>query len=109
MVSREGLQFCSDKARVLEQVDLSRKGSVDDAIVPMVELLNSMEEYYTTSSCSGRISVFSEVILVTVLSSPVPTGYETKSITPAFIMPCVVNTAGQQAAEEGMSLVAHLT
>ena len=66
MVSRGGLQFCSDKAKVLEQVDLSRKGSVDDAIVPMVKLLNSMDEYYTTSSCSGRISVFSEVLTILV-------------------------------------------
>ena len=64
MVSRrEGLlQFSSQKARVVEKVDLSRKGSVDDAIMPMVKLLNSTDEYYTTSSCSGRISIFSEVV-----------------------------------------------
>lgn len=64
MVSRrEGLlQFSSQKASALEKVDLSRKGSVDDAITPMVKLLNSTDEYYTTSSCSGRISMFSEVV-----------------------------------------------
>ena len=67
MVSRrrEGLlQFSSHKARGLEKVDLSRKGSVDDAIMPMVKLLNSTDEYYTTSSCSGRISIFCEVVTV---------------------------------------------
>lgn len=54
-------EFATDKARVLGQVDLSRKGSVDEPIAPLVEYLNSVENYYTTSSCSGRISAFSQV------------------------------------------------
>ncbi len=49
------------KARALDQVDLSRKGCVDEAIVPLVGHINSREEYFTTSSCAGRISIFSEV------------------------------------------------
>ena len=54
--------FSSEKTRVLSKVDLSRKGSVDAAIAPLVHYLNSLDAFYTTSSCSGRISVFCEVI-----------------------------------------------
>ena len=61
MVSRSEAYFSSSKARVLDQVDLSRKGSIDAAIVPLVGYLNSLEHSYTTSSCSGRLSVFCEV------------------------------------------------
>jgi len=39
-------------------VDNSFKGSVDKPIVELVSFLNSLTNYYTTSSCSGRISVF---------------------------------------------------
>ena len=56
--------FTSDKARVLAKADLSRKGSVDGPIRDLVEFINTQECYYTTSSCSGRISVFSEVIVL---------------------------------------------
>lgn len=54
-------QWGEAKSRALGQVDLSRKGSVDEAIVPLVRYINAREEYYTTSSCAGRISIFSEV------------------------------------------------
>ena len=103
MVSRrrEGLlQFSSHKARALEKVDLSRKGSVDEAIMPMVKLLNSTDEYYTTSSCSGRISIFCEVVTVTRYCS----GFTVVCVCQPF---CLL--AGQQAAEERMSLVARIT
>jgi len=33
------------------------KGEVDEDIIPLLEKINSMENYYTTSSCSGRIVV----------------------------------------------------
>ncbi len=33
------------------------KGEVDRDIIPILDILNSSEEYYTTSSCSGRIVV----------------------------------------------------
>lgn len=39
-------------------VDNSFKGSVDKPIVELVCFLNSLSNCYTTSSCSGRISVF---------------------------------------------------
>lgn len=48
---------CLDK---LYKPDKSRKGEVDELIVPLIEYLNSLEGYYTTSSCSGRIYLLTE-------------------------------------------------
>ena len=53
--------FEKQKVACLSQVDLSKKGSIDDQIMELVQFINSKENYFTTSSCSGRISVFSEV------------------------------------------------
>ncbi|KAK9861886.1 hypothetical protein WJX84_010417 [Apatococcus fuscideae] len=44
----------------LQAADKSRKGSVDAPIVELVNDLNRHEDIFTTSSCSGRISVFAE-------------------------------------------------
>ena len=54
--------FKHQKKTNLSKVDLSRKGSVDAAIVELVQLINEQQEYFTTSSCSGRIYVYEEVI-----------------------------------------------
>jgi len=35
--------------------DRSRKGSIDDAIKQLLHRINAKPEFYTTSSCSGRI------------------------------------------------------
>ena len=57
--------FDLDKARVLHgKQDLSRKGSIDRPIADLVEYINSQDNYYTTSSCSGRILVFLEVRII---------------------------------------------
>nr|XP_048309491.1 tRNA wybutosine-synthesizing protein 3 homolog isoform X2 [Myodes glareolus] len=50
-----GAEFGRWKAQSLSKADLSRKGSVDEDAVAVVELLNSREEFFTTSSCAGRI------------------------------------------------------
>lgn len=42
--------------------DLSPKGSVDEAIRPLIERVNALEGVVTTSSCAGRVSVFLEGI-----------------------------------------------
>ncbi|AFK22377.1 hypothetical protein [Pyrococcus sp. ST04] len=34
-----------------------RRGEVDEDIIPLLQKINSMENYFTTSSCSGRISI----------------------------------------------------
>lgn len=38
-----------------QKLDYSKKGNVDSDIVPLVCLINSRQEYFTTSSCSGRV------------------------------------------------------
>ncbi len=49
------MPFPNDKKTFLEKPDQSKKGSPDEKIIPLVELINRKEEYYTTSSCSGRV------------------------------------------------------
>ncbi|KAF3819723.1 hypothetical protein GH733_015232, partial [Mirounga leonina] len=48
-------EFRRWKAQCLSKADLSRKGSVDEDVVELVQLLNGREPYFTTSSCAGRI------------------------------------------------------
>lgn len=61
-------RFEARKQKILEQLDapaseyrdLSPKGSVDEPIRDLISEINSLEGLVTTSSCSGRISVFLE-------------------------------------------------
>ncbi|XP_047378762.1 tRNA wybutosine-synthesizing protein 3 homolog isoform X1 [Sciurus carolinensis] len=48
-------EFRRWKAQCLSKADLSRKGSVDEDVVEIVQLLNAQEQFFTTSSCAGRI------------------------------------------------------
>lgn len=48
-------EFRRWKAQGLSKADLSRKGSVDEDVVDLVQLLNTQEQFFTTSSCAGRI------------------------------------------------------
>lgn len=41
-----------------EVSDKSKKGGVDAPIIEMIDLLNNSNDYATTSSCSGRVSIF---------------------------------------------------
>lgn len=47
--------FIMQKRKTIERADLSRKGSVDAEIKHIIAVLNSSQNYYTTSSCAGRI------------------------------------------------------
>ena len=49
--------FDEQKRQVLARKDRSSKGSVDEAIAGFVEHLNRCADFFTTSSCSGRISL----------------------------------------------------
>ncbi|KAK4353608.1 hypothetical protein RND71_025802 [Anisodus tanguticus] len=40
--------------------DKSPKGNIDTPIIPLLNTLNSHPSYFTTSSCSGRISILSQ-------------------------------------------------
>jgi len=55
-------EFCSEKSNwlshkqnALSKKDLSFKGCIDKRIKPLINLINSKNNYYTSSSCSGRI------------------------------------------------------
>ncbi|KAH0674657.1 tRNA wybutosine-synthesizing protein 2/3/4 [Solanum tuberosum] len=43
--------------------DKSPKGNIDAPIIPLLNTLNSHASYFTTSSCSGRISILSQPII----------------------------------------------
>ncbi|HIH39066.1 hypothetical protein J4460_08155 [Candidatus Woesearchaeota archaeon] len=53
------MTFDLRKKQVLAKIDKSKKGSVDEHIKPVLDYLNKQPDYYTTSSCSGRILVMS--------------------------------------------------
>ena len=49
--------FIAEKEKILSRDDLSKKGKVDDEIKDLVDAINSKEDYCTTSSCAGRITL----------------------------------------------------
>jgi tRNA wybutosine-synthesizing protein 3 len=51
------MTFELDKKNILGKIDKSQKGAIDKDIQELIDLINSKEDYYTTSSCSGRIVV----------------------------------------------------
>jgi tRNA wybutosine-synthesizing protein 3 len=58
--------FDNEKKMCLEKLkttDKSKIGSVDKQIAPLVEIINAHKDYYTTSSCAGRILLFKESLL----------------------------------------------
>ena len=50
--------FDRQKLKVMESSDLSRKGNVDKDISDLLEKMNSHKDYFSLSSCSGRIVIF---------------------------------------------------
>lgn len=63
LVPREMAEkFDRSKEDRLSAADLSRKGSIDGAIVPLVEYINDSFNYFTTSSCSGRIIIVEQSV-----------------------------------------------
>ncbi|MFH0874306.1 MAG: hypothetical protein V1859_00050, partial [archaeon] len=51
--------FQKEKEEFLRKKDKSKKGSVDDKIRKLVDGINSLNDFYTTSSCAGRILLLS--------------------------------------------------
>ena len=49
------MSFENDKKVFLSKLDKSKKKSIDNKIRKLINLINSLPNYYTTSSCSGRI------------------------------------------------------
>ena len=55
-------RFEKQKRHAVNKLDVSiRVGDVDTGIVKLLQLLNACKDYYTTSSCEGRIQVFQDV------------------------------------------------
>lgn len=60
--------FAQKKAYILEQISLnsednpddSPKGTIDEFLKPLIATINGLDNFVTTSSCSGRVSVFLE-------------------------------------------------
>lgn len=57
--------FKEHKFRILAEIaspnpDASPKGSIDVQILPLINRLNQHDRVFTTSSCSGRVSVYFE-------------------------------------------------
>jgi len=55
------MTFDIDKKNALTKIDKSKKGSVDRPIKNLLDMINKKKDYYTSSSCSGRIILFSTV------------------------------------------------
>jgi len=51
------MNFKKEKNDFLTKKDKSRKGSIDNKIKKLVDKINSLNEFYTTSSCSGRVLI----------------------------------------------------
>ena len=63
--------FDREKERALTGVDLSRKGSIDARIHLLVTLLNGSNDFFTTSSCSGRIIIFDDNVSTCLYDSQI--------------------------------------
>ncbi|KAG5011256.1 hypothetical protein JHK87_019771 [Glycine soja] len=69
------MEFEKRKAATLASLsstesDKSPKGSLDAAIVPLLNTLNQNPSYFTTSSCSGRISILAQPLSLSDSPNP---------------------------------------
>lgn len=49
------MTFANNKKTHLTKADKSKKGGIDEKVIPLLETINTLPNYYTTSSCSGRV------------------------------------------------------
>jgi len=48
--------FTNNKKNSMKKLDLAKKeNKVDSGIIPIIDLINNSDKYYTSSSCAGRI------------------------------------------------------
>ena len=45
----------------VEDEDASRKSSIDSRIISLVKEINDSQDFFTTSSCSGRFIAYAQV------------------------------------------------
>jgi tRNA wybutosine-synthesizing protein 3 len=56
-------EFMHQKSQIMDGIDLSRKGCIDESIKGLVQFINEESDFVTTSSCSGRVILFCEVCI----------------------------------------------
>jgi len=49
------MTFENEKKTFLGKFDQSKKGSIDEKCLSIIEVINKQDDYYTTPSCSGRV------------------------------------------------------
>lgn len=49
------MTFPNRKKTYLAKLDKSKKGELDKRVIPLLNLINFQKDYFTTSSCSGRV------------------------------------------------------
>ena len=49
------MPFPNEKKLYLQKQDQSKKGEIDQQVLPLLKLINAHDDYYTTSSCAGRV------------------------------------------------------
>ncbi len=49
------MTFANEKKMFLAKHDKSKKGDIDTRVIPILNTINMHADYYTTSSCSGRV------------------------------------------------------
>ena len=49
------MPFANEKKMCLSKQDKSKKGDIDEKVIPLLKTINAKDNYYTTSSCSGRV------------------------------------------------------
>jgi len=60
LMSKNLKNFLHDKKQFLRKPDKSMAGGIDKAILSLVKKINSSKDYFTTSSCAGRIVLMPE-------------------------------------------------
>ena len=53
----KGVWFEFKRRKLEGYIEAKEKNEVDEDIVPLLDLINSFEDFVTLSSCSGRIAV----------------------------------------------------
>ncbi len=59
-IPRTNWSFARARHRTHLLIDIRQKGGVDAPIYELLSFLNGLPDYVSTSSCSGRVAVFSE-------------------------------------------------
>lgn len=49
------MTFPNEKKMYLFKHDKSKKRDIDERVIPLLKVINTQDDYYTTSSCSGRV------------------------------------------------------